>query len=86
MSITDIPYENRIATLPSGFTLIWPFRNCAKGQGPYELFLDNNALARSDWLNNLEPSLRDRVVLNPTLAWTEQWLSNPLFRATPKSE
>ena len=80
MSIADISYEDRIEPLSSGFTLIWPFRNCAKGSGPYELFLDNNALARSDWLNELKPSLRARVILNPVLAWTEQWLSNPLFR------
>lgn len=81
MLIADIPYEDRLESLPSGFALIWPFRNCAKGHGPYELFLDNNALARSDWLNELKPSLRDRVILNPMLAWVEQWLSNPLFRA-----
>jgi hypothetical protein len=81
MSIIDIPYEDRIEPLPGGFALIWPFRNCPKGPGPYELFLDNNALARSDWLNELKPNLRDRVILNPMLAWAEQWLSNPLFRA-----
>lgn len=81
MSIIDVAYEDRIWPLLGGFALIWPFRNRAKGPGPYELFLDNNALARGDWLKELEPEIRGKVVLNPMLAWAEQWLSNPLFRA-----
>lgn len=76
----DVPYEERITVLKNGLALIWPFRNLAKGLGPYELFLDNNALVRSEWVKALEPSFRSSVVLNLSLALSEQWLSNPLFR------
>lgn len=81
MSIADVPYEHRVKPLLGGFALIWPFRNLAIGPGPYEAFLDNNALARSDWLKGLGQDVREKLILNPTLAWAEQWLSNPSFRA-----
>lgn len=84
MSVADIPYEERITPLQGGYAMIWPFRNLTKGPGPYELFLDNNALVRCEWLKSLEPDVRRKIILNPTLAWAEQWLSNSSFRANPE--
>jgi hypothetical protein len=81
VQIKDVPYENRLKLLPSGFALIWPFRNVPRSDGPYELFLDNNALGRADWLKGLEPEFRDKIVVSPMLALAEQWLSNPHFRS-----
>ena len=81
MQIPDVHYESRAHFLPSGFALIWPFRNVPKEGGPYELFLDNNALANAEWLKNLEPTLRDKIVVSPMLALAEQWRSNPHFRS-----
>ncbi len=60
--------------------MVWPFRNLEKGQGPYELFLDNNAVVRSEWLRGLKLKVTGGIALNPTLAWVEQWLSNASFR------
>lgn len=81
MTVADIPYEERMAPLHGGYAMIWPFRNLGKGSGPYELYLDNNALARHEWLKSVDPNMRKRIILNPALAWAEQWLSNPSFRS-----
>lgn len=83
MVLKDIPYEQRVKQLNQGFTLIWPFRNVPAGSGPYEVFLDNNALARTSWLSGIDPAMRQKIVLNPMLAFAEQWLSNEHFRADP---
>lgn len=84
MRINDVPYENRVKFLPGGYALIWPFRNVPKGDGPYELFLDNNALVHVEWLKNLESEVRDKIVVTTMLALAEQWLSNPQFRCDPE--
>ncbi|MGH1499927.1 hypothetical protein ACRBEF_10400 [Yersinia proxima] len=76
----NISFSERIIKLPSGFSLIWPFRNVSKSVGPYELFIDNNALVTSRWFTELEASIKIKTVLSPSHALSEQWLSNPLFR------
>lgn len=76
----DIPFKERILELPSGFTLIWPFRNEPKSLGPYELFLDNNALITSRWFNELPSQMKYLSVISPFHAYSEQWLSNPSFK------
>ena len=81
--MTDIPFSARVVELPSGFSLIWPFRNLSKSIGPYELFLDNNALITSCWLNELPSSIRNKVVISPFHALSEQWLSNTVFKNNP---
>lgn len=81
LQINDVPYERRVKLLPSGFALIWPIRNLPVGNGPYELFLDNNALVNADWLKELGSELRDKTVVSPMLSLAEQWLSNPHFRS-----
>lgn len=83
MNIIDIPFSERVMELPSGFSLIWPFRNLSKSIGPYELFLDNNALITSHWFNELPSSIRNKIVISPFHALSEQWLSNPLFKKNP---
>lgn len=75
----DIPFKDRVLELPSGFSLIWPFRNEHRGTGPYELFLDNNALITSKWFKELPSTMRLRSVISPIHAYIEQWLSNPSF-------
>jgi len=82
--IEDIPYQSRVKVLSSGFTLIWPFRNLPKGRGPYELFLDNNALVHTSWLKDLGSEFRNKIIVSPTLALAEQWLSNQRFQSNPK--
>jgi len=80
MDNINIPFHERSTVLKSGITLIWPFRNQAKGSGPYELHLDNNALIRGSWINELPDTLKGNVVLSPFHAFCEQWVSNPTFR------
>ncbi len=80
-----IPYAARCERLPpSGTTaLVWPFVNVAKGEGPYELFLDTNALARTEWAEQLPAAERVRYTLNPWPALMEQWMSNQKLRESP---
>ncbi|WP_430283420.1 hypothetical protein [Pseudoalteromonas sp.] len=75
----DIPFKDRVLEMPSGFSLIWPFRNQRRGTGPYELFLDNNALITSKWFFELPSTMRLGSVISPIHAYSEQWLSNPSF-------
>ena len=53
------------------------------GSGPYELFLDTNALIHVEWFAQLPDEIRTRSVFNPWPAMQEQWLSNPEFRKAP---
>jgi hypothetical protein len=76
----DIPFFDRVIDLSSGFSLIWPFLEKTQSTGPYELFLDNNALITSSWINELPSEIKSKVVLNLSFALTEQWLSNPAFK------
>lgn len=82
-----VPYAERCERLPpSGITaIVWPFLNVEKGNGPYELFLDTNALVRKAWVRELPPDIRQRAVLNPWPYMLEQWLSNPEFRKDPQA-
>jgi hypothetical protein len=80
MDYTDIPFSERSIDLPLGFSLIWPFRNQPIGKGPYELFLDNNALIRAGWLQELPDSMASKSVISPFHALSEQWVSNASFR------
>lgn len=54
--------------------------NTEKGQGPYELFLDTNALKNVQWFEQLPREIRTKCVINPWPALLEQWLSNPQFQ------
>lgn len=78
-----VPYEDRCVLTPSGSAVVWPFMNASKGQGPYELFLDTNALTKTRWSVELPRDIAERSILNPWPAMQEQWLSNPEFRADP---
>jgi len=80
MNNQNISFSERIISLSSGFSLIWPFRNVSKSSGPYELFLDNNALVTSRWFTELEMPMKQRSIISPFHALSEQWLSNPAFR------
>jgi hypothetical protein len=60
--------------------MIWPFINVPRSEGPYELFLDNNALITSRWFTELQGSIKNRTVLSLFHALSEQWLSNPSFK------
>lgn len=80
MNNDDIAFSDRIVDLPSGFSLIWPFRNLSKSSGPYELFLDNNALINDGWFDELEMAIKSKSILSPFHALSEQWLSNPSFK------
>ncbi|MBL4816468.1 MAG: hypothetical protein JKY74_13400 [Shewanella sp.] len=80
MDYNDIAFSDRIIDLPSGFSLIWPFRNVSKSNGPYELFLDNNALITDNWFDELAIPIKTKSILSPFHALSEQWLSNPLFK------
>lgn len=80
MDYTDIPFSERSIDLPSGFSLIWPFRNQPIGDGPYELFLDNNALIRAGWFKELPGSMASKSIISPFHALSEQWVSNASFR------
>lgn len=79
-----IPYNERCIVTSTGNAFIWPFINVSKGDGPYELFLDNNALLRTEWLEELPDFFARKIVINPWLAFVEQWVSNPDFRHKPK--
>ncbi|MGN3935898.1 hypothetical protein ABVB18_11845 [Xanthomonas citri pv. mangiferaeindicae] len=81
----SVPYAARCERLPpSGtFAIVWPFVNLARGVGPYELFLDTNALARTEWAGQIPANERSRYCLNPWPALVEQWLSNPALRNDP---
>ncbi|WP_296217461.1 hypothetical protein [Pseudomonas sp. UBA2684] len=79
------PYRDRYLSTDSGVALIWPFANVMRGEGPYELFLDTNALTKTQWVGQLPPQVRERAILNPWPALMEQWLSNPMFRKEPSS-
>lgn len=48
-----VPYGERCVLTPSGCAVVWPFLNAKKGDGPYELFLDTNALSKVDWARQL---------------------------------
>jgi len=78
-----VPYAERHLITDSGFALIWPFINVPKGNGPYELFLDTNALSDTRWANEIPKPIRERAILNPFFALMEEWLSNEQFRANP---
>ncbi|AUJ14640.1 hypothetical protein [Xanthomonas oryzae] len=82
---SPVPYAERCERLPPlGTTaIVWPFLNAKRGSGPYELFLDTNALVRTGWVLALPPCIRQQAVLNPWPYLLEQWLSNPEFRADP---
>ncbi|PAU51976.1 hypothetical protein BZL41_26470 [Pseudomonas sp. PIC25] len=76
----EVRYQDRYLLTDSGTALVWPFLNVAKGDGPYELFLDTNALSKTQWVDQLPTEILRRVVVNPWPALMEQWLSNPEFR------
>ncbi|MEN9492257.1 MAG: hypothetical protein RJA63_2706 [Pseudomonadota bacterium] len=75
-----VPYVERCIRTSSGTNIVWPFLNAEKGPGPYELFLDTNALSNVQWFAQLPDEIRAKCVINPWPALLEQWLSNPLFR------
>lgn len=60
-----VPYEDRCVLTPSGSAVVWPFMNASKGQGPYELFLDTNALTKTRWAVELPRDIAERSILNP---------------------
>jgi hypothetical protein len=76
-----IPYVERQIVLSGGYNLIWAYLNRRKTHGPYELFLDTNALSRAEWIQELPTELRGKVVINPFYAFLEQWISNPQFQS-----
>ncbi len=82
MQIVNQPvsYAERCIRTNSGTAVIWPFLNVEKGIGPYELFLDTNALTNVQWFAQLPEEIRTKSVINPWPALLEQWLSNPQFR------
>lgn len=82
MQITNqiVPYADRCIHTTSRTAVVWPFLNADKGPGPYELFLDTNALTNVQWFAQLPAEIRTKCVINPWPALQEQWLSNPLFR------
>lgn len=75
-----VPYSERCIRTDIGTAVVWPFFNAEKGTGPYELFLDNNALNDVKWFAQLPDEIRKKCVINPWPAIQEQWLSNPQFR------
>lgn len=84
MERADIPFSERSIDLPSGVSLIWPFRNQPIGTGPYELFLDNNAFIRARWLRELPDFMASKSIISPFHALLEQWVSNATFRNDPE--
>lgn len=79
-----VPFSERCIRTSSGTAVVWPFLNAEKGTGPYELFLDTNALNNVQWFEQLPGEIRTKCVVNPWPALQEQWLSNPLFRESTK--
>lgn len=71
-----ISYQERNHLLPSSVALIWPFVNVAKSTGPYELFLDTNALIKGQWSAEITEEMRAKTTLNPWPALMEQLVSN----------
>lgn len=65
--------------------MIGPFLNIKQRQGALELFLDNNALTRAQWLSELPENLLRDCVINPWMAIQEQWFSNSCFRKEPEA-
>ncbi|MBB5371253.1 MULTISPECIES: hypothetical protein [unclassified Janthinobacterium] len=80
-----IPFLRRCHRTESGTAVIWPFLNVEQRQGALELFLDNNALTRPQWLSELPENLLRDCVVNPWMAIQEQWFSNPCFREEPEA-
>ena len=80
-----VSYLQRCHRTESGTAVIWPFLNVARGQGGLELFLDNNALTRPQWLGELPEDQLRTCAVNPWMAIQEQWFSNPCFREDPKT-
>lgn len=83
--VQAVPYGDRYLPVDGGIALIWPYANLGKGAGPYELFLDTNALNKTRWAGRLPSELREKAILNPWPALMEQWLSNPEFREKPSA-
>lgn len=75
-----IPYSERYIRTDSGTAVVWPFLNVEKSSGPYEFFLDTNALTNVQWFAQLPDKIRTKCAINPWPALQEQWLSNPQFR------
>lgn len=82
MSTSAIPYQERYQLLPSNVALIWPFVNVAKSSGPYELFLDTNALAKGGWGGEITDEMKAKTTLNPWPALMEQLVSNQTLSVT----
>ena len=80
-----VPYLQRCHRTESGTAVIWPFLNIERSRGELELFMDNNALTRSQWLSELPEALLRDCVVNPWMAIQEQWFSNPCFRKDPET-
>ena len=80
-----VPFVQRCHRTESGTAVVWPFLNLERRQGELELFLDNNALTKPQWLSELPRDLLGGCVLNPWMAIQEQWFSNPRFREDPKT-
>lgn len=78
-----VPYVERCIRTDSGTAVVWPFLNAKRGPGPFELFLDTNALSKTQWFAQLPEEIRKKCVINPWPAMHEQWLSNPEFRKAP---
>lgn len=82
----NIPFHDRIVKLKSGYTLIWPYRNIPRRNGPVELVLDTNALIRSNWFAELSAELKQQSVISPFLSLVESWHSNAEFRSHPEAK
>lgn len=78
--VPTYPYIDRYFSTPCGVALVWPFANVAQSKGPYELFMDTNALTKTQWVGQLPDQIREGAILNPWPALMEQWLSNPKFQ------
>lgn len=80
-----VPFLQRLHRTKSGTAVVWPFLNVERCQEGIELFLDNNALTKSQWLSELPRDLLGSCVVNPWMAIQEQWFSNPCFREDPET-
>jgi len=63
MQIADqpVPYAERCVRTSCGTSITWSFLNAEKGKGPYELFLDTNALINVQWFAQLPEKFERRV-------------------------